>query len=289
MAGKLVSRVAVAASTSPGGSGQLCYLVDEIANHKFLVDTGAAYSVVPFSSTDPPHGPAICTADKSLIPCWGVRTRDIRAGGQLFTWTFLKAKVAFPILGADFLQHFDLWVDLGRRRLFRRGGRPIQLQVSNSRYVSSGLVSADSNFSSPSVEALENVEALGVAAAAAEQVPPAAIASQVTCDLQHQMEKEFPAVFNSSKLLPPVTHDVQHHIVTEGRPAASKYWRLDSVKLQAAKKEFEAMEQQGIVRRSKSSWASPLHMVKKKDGSWRPCEEPQPSDPARQLHLSQHI
>ena len=121
MAGKLVSRVAVAASTSPGGSGQLCYLVDEIANHKFLVDTGAAYSVVPFSSTDPPHGPAICTADKSLIPCWGVRTRDIRAGGQLFPWTFLKAKVAFPILGADFLQHFDLWVDLRQRRLFRRG------------------------------------------------------------------------------------------------------------------------------------------------------------------------
>ena len=167
-------------------------------------------------------------------------------------------------------------MDLRQRRLFRRGSWPIQLQVSSSGYVSFGLVSTDSSFSSPSVEALENVEAIGVAAAAAEQVPPAAIASQVTCDLQHQMEKEFPAVFNSSKLLPPVTHDVQHHIVTEGRPAASKYRRLDSVKLQAAKKEFEAMEQQGIVRRSKSSWASPLHMVKKKDGSWRPCGEPQP-------------
>ena len=31
------------------------------------------------------------------------------------------------------------------------------------------------------------------------------------------------------------------------------------------------MEQQGIMRRSKSSWASPLHIVKKKDGTWRPC------------------
>jgi len=39
----------------------------------------------------------------------------------------------------------------------------------------------------------------------------------------------------------------------------------------AAKKEFAELERQGIVRRSKSHWAIPLHMVKKADGSWRPC------------------
>ena len=31
------------------------------------------------------------------------------------------------------------------------------------------------------------------------------------------------------------------------------------------------MEQLGIVRRSDSPWASPLHVVPKADGSWRPC------------------
>ena len=39
----------------------------------------------------------------------------------------------------------------------------------------------------------------------------------------------------------------------------------------AAKAEFEQLEREGIVQRSTSPWASPLHMVMKKDGSWRPC------------------
>ena len=31
------------------------------------------------------------------------------------------------------------------------------------------------------------------------------------------------------------------------------------------------MESQGIIHCSKSSWSSPLHMVEKTDGRWRPC------------------
>ena len=52
---------------------------------------------------------------------------------------------------------------------------------------------------------------------------------------------------------------------------ASRYCRLDSERLAAAKAKFAAMESQGIIRRSKSSWSSPLHMVEKSDSSWRPC------------------
>ena len=81
----------------------------------------------------------------------------------------------------------------------------------------------------------------------------------------------FPEVVNNSKRLPKVTHKVQHFIETEGRPVTAKYRRLDPEKLAAAKAEFEELLAQGIVRRSSSSWASPLHMVQKADGTWRPC------------------
>lgn len=81
----------------------------------------------------------------------------------------------------------------------------------------------------------------------------------------------FPAVLNVGKDLPEVKHDVEHVIVTQGRPVAGRYRRLDPARLEAAKKEFLDLERQGIVRRSSSNWASPLHMVMKQDGTWRPC------------------
>ena len=36
----------------------------------------------------------------------------VAAGGRRFTWPFLLADVAMPIIGADFLRHFGLLVDL---------------------------------------------------------------------------------------------------------------------------------------------------------------------------------
>jgi hypothetical protein len=104
--------------------------------------------------------------------------------------------------------------------------------------------------------------------AALQGVAASSAVTSAACNYQ-QILQQCPAVLSQSKKLPPVVHSVQHHIETEGRPAASKYWRLDPGKLTAATQEFAKLEQQGIIYRSSSQWASPLHMVHKPDGSWQ--------------------
>jgi hypothetical protein len=51
----------------------------------------------------------------------------------------------------------------------------------------------------------------------------------------------------------------------------AKACRLDPDKLRQAEAEFRELEAVGIIRRSNLPWSWPLHMVRKKDGSWRPC------------------
>ncbi|MBM3938326.1 MAG: hypothetical protein FJ333_06695, partial [Sphingomonadales bacterium] len=127
-------------------------------------------------------------------------------------------------------------------------------------------------------------------AAAASRKPPAAssgvsggqdglVGAAVGRPDYDALMAKYPTVLNPSKELPPTKHHVQHFIVTEGNPVAGRYRRLDPDRLRAAKAEFAALERQGIVRRSKSHWAAPLHMVKKGDGSWRCCGD------FRQLNL----
>ena len=76
---------------------------------------------------------------------------------------------------------------------------------------------------------------------------------------------------NAAKSLPAATTGVVHHIQTSGPPLSCRFRRLDGVKLEAARAEFLQLERDGIVRRSDSPWSSPLHMVPKSDGTWRPC------------------
>ena len=95
--------------------------------------------------------------------------------------------------------------------------------------------------------------------------------AQGTYALNAVLEEEFPAVFNASKDLPLFKHRVVHHIETEGWPVAATYRWLDATRLKAAKAEFAELERQGVIRCSSIHWASALHLVKKVDGSWRPC------------------
>ncbi|UYV75795.1 hypothetical protein LAZ67_13001374 [Cordylochernes scorpioides] len=89
---------------------------------------------------------------------------------------------------------------------------------------------------------------------------------------RRQILRQFPELTSQNLVKCPPRHSVTtHHIVTKGPPFAAKPRRLPTDKLAAAKKEFAFMMEKGICRPSKSPWASPLHLVPKKDGSLRPC------------------
>ncbi|KAK3797489.1 hypothetical protein RRG08_040971 [Elysia crispata] len=60
-------------------------------------------------------------------------------------------------------------------------------------------------------------------------------------------------------------------VPTTGAPIHARARRLAPDKLAVAKREFLEMEHMGIIRKSNSPWASPLHIVPKPNGGWRPC------------------
>ena len=68
-------------------------------------------------------------------------------------------------------------------------------------------------------------------------------------------------------------HGVEHYLATTGPPVYARVQSLDPTKLAVAKAEFANMERMSIVRQFDSPWASPLNIVPKLGGGWRPCGE----------------
>jgi hypothetical protein len=108
------------------GGGPLVYLFDDVSGLQFLADTGASCSVLPVSSSSPPHGPELYASSGQRIPTWGTSSRNLAFGGHTFTFTFILAAVEKPILGADFLSEFKLLVDpFNRNVIFASSLKPI--------------------------------------------------------------------------------------------------------------------------------------------------------------------
>ncbi|XP_029633818.1 uncharacterized protein LOC115209528 [Octopus sinensis] len=120
--GKLVTEDLGTSNSSRNFSSHRAFFVkDRVSNESFIVDTGSSCSIWPLRLTsDKPK--------KSAINLHAVNLSPIKTYGQVslhldlnlrrdFRWVFVIADLPCPILGADFLNHFHLLVDVRRQRL----------------------------------------------------------------------------------------------------------------------------------------------------------------------------
>ena len=84
--------------------------------------------------------------------------------------------------------------------------------------------------------------------------------------------EEFHDVFALGPLELGRTSLVQHSIkITDPKPFKERYRRIPPHQFEEVRKHLKEMEDIGAIRRSNSPWASPVVLVKKKDGSLRFC------------------
>lgn len=239
--GKLRTAVGVnvsAANSSTANNSSRLFIFDQHTKMKFLVDSGSDVSCIPapkVSQTLKPDPLELFAANDSRIHTYGTKLLDVDLGlRRKFTWKFLIAAVPIAIIGADFLKHYGIVIDLKRRKLIdsltqlTTPGIKAQLEFKSA----IKLISGENQF--------------------------------------YNILAEFPELTNVTQTIKPVKHSTLHFIETTGPPVYSKPRRLNPKVYQAVKDEFQFMINHGICRPSKSPWSSPLHVVYKSSGSIRP-------------------
>ncbi|GFW62266.1 hypothetical protein TNCV_4421531 [Trichonephila clavipes] len=97
------------------------YLSDKPSRMKYLIDTGADVSIIPLLTASrhlPPASLQLFAANGTVISTYGQQLVTLDLGlRRVFRWPFIIAAVSQPIIGADFLRHYGLLVDICHGRL----------------------------------------------------------------------------------------------------------------------------------------------------------------------------
>ena len=223
-------------------------LYNKNSAHEFLVDSGADVSVLPAPPSlqrSSNRGSSLVAANGNTIPTFGTVVKDLYFKGLHTTHKFYWAAVDRPILGADFFAEHHLAIDLGGKRLLRLPEDGSSLMSPFATIAASSAASSSSHLRGLHQPRRHSVDKL------IDEFPSVLVAS-----------------YDNSR---PPAHGVAHTVPTVGQPVFARARRLMGDKLQAARKEFQKMLDMGIIRESRSAWSSPLHVVPKAGGSWRPC------------------
>ena len=185
-----------------------------------------------------PTAVQLSSASGQPIQCFGEASVDIQLGSlrRSYSWVAVVADTTNALLGADFLSHFELLIDCKNAKLID----PETNRTHHCNIVSNSLQQIKVNNYSHIVKPI----------------------------LQ-----EFPSLTSPrAKFTTAIPSSVKHSIDTsESVPTFAKVRQLSQEKYKAAKSEFTSMLEAGIIRQSKSPWASALHMVPKSSGKWRAC------------------
>lgn len=234
--GKLITRTIDATDSSVSNNCRL-FVYDRKSMRSFLVDTGAEISVVPpLNKENKPTFFKLYAANNTKINTYGNVQLSLDLGlRREFVFQFVVADVSKPILGANFLNQFGLLVDVSRRKLV------------------------------DSITKLETISSL----TKTPSLQLSIVSSSDTDPNIYQLLKNFKNIIKPNLESQSTPHNILHYIETNGPPVFSKPRRLSPEKENIARKEFKLMMDQGICRPSSSCFASPLHLVKKKNGEWR--------------------
>ena len=202
---------------------------------KCLLDTGSQVSIWPTSpsSKHTLSNVWLSASNGTPIKVLGRQSREIHIGEKSYSFVFYIAQVSRPILGIDFLQKFGMVLDLGHRRLLHSG--------SSTRFSS----------------VTSRISGINVV-----HVPHSPFT---------RLLLDFPEVTDTALASRTSRHGVECYINTTGPPVSTAPRQLSPDKLRVAKDYFDVMWAARICRRSDSPWSSGLHMVLKKECTWRPC------------------
>ena len=165
----------------------------------------------------------LTAANGSTIKSHGTKDIQICINGRSYPWTFRLAQVTQPLLGADFLAHHHLLVDIAGQR----------------------LIVADSYSTTP----LCRGPATHINVCNNDSAPYSSLISEYADVFKPELRQHHGT---------PAKHGIFHHISTTGAPVHSRFRRLNPQKLSAAKASFAEMERMGICSKASSPWASPL-------------------------------